>query len=398
MDYYLVSDLKESVKGILTGLNTNNVIDLEGKARRAAVTLLMKADVPEMEDVYALNTYDGVFDYIAPPNVFGSLIKDVRPQGVSRSPLDVPYKKPLQDFDLMKQTLSSGVMVTFEQRKTSQIMRLANTRNEALFMIDTMTDDTLWTVSGDASGLAVDRTNFYDSPASLRFNLAAGGTQGLLTQTFSSQSDLSAYDGVGVIFLAVYLPNVTAITSIAVQLGNDSTHHWNVSTTTGFLGAWVANNWLLVALDLANKTADTGVVDNTKIDYVQLQFNYTSTTKISNVRIGGMWISLPTPTEIVHETSAIFIPQNSSTPQKTITTNNDQIMLGDAAYNLYAYEFAREIALGKGATAASGIIAGIDLVLEGDGGRKLGLYQKFRGDNPAQTLRQIGSYYDIRKF
>lgn len=397
MDYF-VSDLNESVRGILSGLNINNVKDLDGKRRRAATNLLMKADVPEMTDRYALYTYDGVFDYAAPTNIFGSLVLDVRPQGVSRdSRLDVPYKKPLQDFDLMKQRLGNGTMITFEQRGIQQIMRIADTKPQSRFMIDPMSQTTYWTAGGSASSLAQDRTVFYDDPAALRFTLAAGGTQGYIEQTFTSQSDLTDYVGVGVGFLAVQLPSTIAITSIGMHLGNDSTHYWNVSATQGFLGAWIANDWLLIALDLAQSTT-TGVVDATKIDYCRVYFNYTSAAALPNVRVGGLWLSLPSPTEIIHETTAIFVPTGTSTRNKAISANNDGIILGDAAYNLYAYEFAREIALGKGGSIASGLIAGIDLVLEGDGTRKLGLYQKFRGDNPAQTLRTVGSYYKVRRF
>ncbi len=299
----------------------------------------------------------------------------------------------------MKQRLSNGTMIAFEQRGTQQIIRLADTKTQARIIIDPMSDSTDWTLAGNATGLADDRTNFYDQPSALRFNLAAAGTQAYIEQTSTSQTDLTDYEGVGVAFLAVNLPagSASAITSIGMRLGNGSANYWDVSATQGFLGAWIASDWLLIALDLANATT-TGTVDPATIDYVRVYVNYTSTTALPNMRMGGLWLSLPSPTEIIHETTAIFVPQNSSTPQKTISTDNDSLILGQAAYQLFAYECAREIALGKGGSIASGLIAGIDLVLEGDGGRKLGLYQKFRSDNPSQTLRQVGSYYEIRRF
>lgn len=392
--YYQVSDLKESIRGILTGLNLTNVRDLNGKLQRAATTLLMKADVGEMTDRSTIYLYDGVFDYAPVSTIFGSLILDARPQGITRdSRLDKPYKKPLQDFDLMKQRLSNGVLITFEQRGMQQIVRLAQTRADALAMIDPMSQTDDWAVGGNASGLAQDLTMYYDNPASLRFNLAAGGTQGYIEKTFSTQSDFSRFEGVGVAFLAVSLPSASAITSIGMHLGNSSGNYWNVSDTEGFLGAWIANDWLLVALDLAAATT-TGTVDPATIDYVRLYFNYTSASILANVRVGGLWLSLPSPYELIFETPAIFVPDTSTTRQKTVTNDNDTIILGDAAYHIYAYECAREIALGKGGSIANGLIAGIDLVLEG-GPKKLGLYQKYRGDNPSQTLKSIGNYYSF---
>lgn len=392
--FYQISDLKTSVAGILTGVNVNNIIDFKGKCQRAAVNMLMKGDIPEMSDRYAMYLYDQVFDYAPPPTIFGSLIQDVRPQGVSRSPYtDYPYKKPLLDFDIMKQTLRNGTMITFEQRSMQQIMRIAQAKTQPAATIDPMSQIGGWIAGGNASGLTQDLTVYYDDPASLRFNLAANGTQGYIEQTYTSPTDLTQYEGVGVGFLAVSLPSASAITSIGMHLGNDNAHYWDVSATQGFLGAWVANDFLLVALDLSKSTA-TGSVDPTKIDYVRVYFNYTSTSQLSNVRVGGLWLSLPSPTEILFETPAIFVPSGSTTPQKTITADSDSLTLADAAYGIYCYEVSREIALGKGATIASGLIAGLDLVLEGNGGGKIGLYQKFRGDNPAQTLRTVGNYYD----
>jgi hypothetical protein len=392
---YTVANLLDAIRGELTGLNTGNVADLNGKLERAAITLLMKADVAEMMDVQAIDCYDGVFDYTPPGTIFGSLVKDFRPQGISRSRIDTPYKKPLQDFDLMKQRLSDGTLIAFEQRGQRQIMRLAQTRALARVILDNMTATTGWTAAGDASGLAQDTTVYYDSSSALRFNLAANGTQGTLTRTINSVN-LSAYDGVGVAFLAVRLPSASAITSIGVRIGSSAANYWDVSATQGFLGAWQANDWLIVALDLATMVM-TGTVVNTAITYVQVYFNYTSTTKLSNVRVGGLWISLPTPFEAVFETPAIFIPSGSTTaaPQKTITNANDTITLGDAAWNLFVKECARAIAAGKSGTPASGVIARLDLELEGNGSTKLGLYQKYRGDNPSQSLRTVGSYYDV---
>lgn len=392
-----VADLKTGIAGVLTGISLRNVTDANGKIQRAVVNLLMKADIAEMMDRHPINLYDGVFDYTPPSTMFGALIKDARPQGVSRdSRLDSPSRKPLVDFDLMKQRLSNGVIVAFEQRGIQQIMRIAQTKAFARALIDPMSQTTGWTAGGDASGLAQDLTVYYDDPASLRFNLAANGTQGYIEKTFSSNSDLTQYNGVGVGFLAVQLPSATSITSIGMRLGSSSANYWNISATQGFLGAWIANDWLLIALDLS-LSSTIGTVDKTKINYLRVYFNFTSTVQLSNVRVGGLWLSLPTPFEILFETPAIFVPSGPSTPGKKITTDNDGIILGDAAFNLLVYEGAREIALGKGGTSASGIISGIDLVLEGNSAAgKLGLYQKYRGDNPAQTLREVGSYYSMR--
>lgn len=392
--FYQVSDLRQSIRGILTGLNTNNVVDWNGKLQRVATTILMKGDIPEMSDRYALDLYDGVFDYVSPPNLFGSLVQDVRPQGVSRNRFDIPYKKPLMDFDLMKQRLNNGVLLTFEQRGVQQVMRLAQTRATPRVDLGSVAVLGTWVAGGAAQSLALDQTVFYQSPAAIRLNLnsAPGGGLGYAETTINS-ANLSAYQGVGVVFVAIRLPDANAassVSSIGVHVGNNNANYWDVSATQGFLGAWTYGDFLIVALDLANAST-TGSVTNTAITYLRVYFNYTSATPINNVYIGGVWVSLPTPYEIPFETTALFCPSGSTTRQKTTTTDSDVIILGDAGYQLYAYEVAREIAFGKGGSIASGLISGIDLVLEGNAS-KIGLYTKFRQDNPAQTLRNVGSW------
>lgn len=204
--------------------------------------------------------------------------------------------------------------------------------------------------------------------------------------------DLTTYEGVGVVFMPVWMPDAAAVTSISLRLGNNNANYVQLTVTRGYLGAFISQDWFLVAFDLASDDLTTvGTPDFSAINYVRVTFNYDGVRQ-NNERIGGLWVSLPSPYEIIFETPAIFVPQDSTTPQKVITNDNDALILGDAAYQIYTYECAREIALGKGGTIASGLIAAIDLVLEGDGGKKLGLYQKFRGDNPNQSIRQVGSW------
>lgn len=393
--FYQVSDLKQTIGGILAGLNVDNVKDFNGKLQRTAVTVLMKGDIPEMSDKFALDLYDGVFDYSPPPTLFGSLVQDVRPQGISRlSRFDIPYKKPLLDFDLMKQRLSNGAMIAFEQRGIQQVMRLAQTRAQPKVVLGSVAAIGNWVAGGAAASLAVDQTVYYEFPAALRFNLSSAPSGGLgYIETTINAANLSAYQGVGVVFVAVRLPSAAAaaaVSSIGVHVGTNNANYWDVSATTGFLGAWSYGDFLLVALNLANASM-TGWVATGAITYVRVYLNYTSAAQIPNVYVGGVWVSLPTPYEILFETPALFVPTGTTTRQKQVSLPSDMIVLGDAAYQLYAYECAREIALGKGGSIASGLIFGIDLILEGNAA-KIGLYNKFRQDNPSQTLKQVGSW------
>lgn len=382
-----VGNLKDSVSGILTGTNLNNVTGLNQALERAARNLLQNADIPEATEREALTLYNGVYDYTAPTKIFGSALVDLRPQGVARELDDGTYKKPIILFDRTKTITPSGYNVAFEWRQGVGRMRVSSSKPQSKIVLDMMNVTTGWTASGNASGLAQDKTNFYQSNASLRFNLAASGSQGILTKTLDTAKDLTDYEGVGVVFLAIRTPSASALTSIRLRLGSDSSNYFQVTDTDGFLGAWVANDWLLVALDLSGAT-ETGTVDIDSGDYAQLAFNYDGTA-MTNFRVGGLFVSLPSPSELIYQTAAIF--KASGAILQTITNDADEIVLSDPAYLIYEYESALEIHLQNGGELNKG--RGLTLFA-----RLKELYQKYQGDNPSQQLREIGRYTSGPRF
>lgn len=387
-----VSDLKTEVSAILTGIDLDQVSDLEGSFERAVSTTIQKADILEASGRLPIMLYDGVTDYLGPSTIFGGALIDIRPQGVNRNSFEDVEKMPIMRFDQTKFFTPSGYRVTFEDRQGTLVMRIAQNFAQQSISIDSMTNTDGWTLSGNGTGLAQDNTVYYHQPASLRFNLPAAGSQALMTKTLDNALDLSQYEGVGVAFLAIYMPNPTPITGVTLLLGSSPSNYVGITETEGFLGAFYANDFLLIAFDLAEGST-VGSPNFSTIDYVQVALDYNGTA-VPNVRLGDLFISLPSPHEVLFYSPAVFVPDTAgSVPQIDITSDNDTILFRPAAYNIYVQEAAREVAKNQGGDISSGVIAAIDLVLEGKG-NKLGLYQQFRGDNPSEEIRQVGSYYD----
>lgn len=391
-----VADLREDVGTILTGIDLDEIVNLYGNFERAVSTTIQKAPILEASGREPIMLYSNVYTYNAPDTIFGGALIDVRPQGIDRNYWDEVEKLPMMRFDLGKTcTVPSGYRVTFESRKTDILMRIQQDFSPQEITLDSMTDTDGWTLSGDGSGLAKDSTVYYHTPASLRFNLSASGAAVELKKTLDTAIDLSDYEGVGVIFLAIYMPNQTAtspITSITATIGSAPTDTVSVTETEGFLGSFYKNDFLLVAFDLSNGTT-TGTPDYTKIDYLEVDIDFDGTAT-PNVRVGDLFIALPSAHEVLFYSPAVFV-HNDGDASASITDDSDVILFHPAAYNIYVQEAAREVAKNEGGDISSGLIAGIDLVLEGNGRGKVGLYQQYRGDNPSEELRQIGNYYDI---
>lgn len=398
MSLKTVADLKYSVAGILSGVDLGNVDDVNGCLVRAASTFLQKADVPEASGIQNITLYSGVFNYICDPRIYGTAINDIRPQGISRQPNDFVVKVNQQDFDRTKDYYyPSGTMSTFQYENGVPIIRIVAPFPKQQNIIDAMNATTGWTAAGSASGLTQDTTVFYQSPASLRFTLT-GSSTGTLTKTENSMN-LSTYQGVGVAFLAIEMPSTATasyLTSIQLKLGSSSSNYSSVTATTGFLGSWVAGNWLLVAFDFS--TASTvGSPNWSAITYVQASIATTGT--ITNFRVGGLWLSFPTPAQILYQSAAIFIASGTTTPTTAITADTDTIIFSDPAYNIYTFESALAVLLNTGGGASDATMASIQSVLNGARTRtgtviNLGLYDLYRGDNPSQELRSLGTWYD----
>lgn len=387
-----VSSYKDSIAGLLSGISLNNVDNLNGALERAARVLVQQADVPEACGTQNLMLYDGVTDYACDTKIFGTAINDIRPQGVTRNVNDFVYKKPGEMFDRTKKYVRSGTMATFEYVNGVPIIRIVSTIPQPKIEIDPMTSDTGWTAGGSASGLTEDTTVYYQQPSSLRFTLT-GSSTGTLTKTLTSTLDMSSYEDVGVAFLAIYIPNgstASNLTSISLRLGSSDSAYDSVSDTDGFLGAWTAGEWLLVAFDFAGASS-TGTPDWSAIDYVQVRLAHSAT--FTNFRVGGLWMSLPTPVQVLYQSAAIF-KASGANPTETITSNDDTIILNNPAYTLFEYEGALSVLQQTGASESSQMMQTFKTILHGNGVNDFGLYGMFRGDNPSQELRMSGSWYD----
>ena len=222
MAYKTVSNLRDSVSGILTGINLNSVQNLNGAFERAARELCTLIYVPEASGKQAITLYDGVFDYATPTTIFGGSLVDFRPQGMSRTANDYVLKQPIAVFDRTKAYLQNGYQMTFEYVKGVGRVRIVSAKPTPRIELDSMTETTGWTAAGSASGLTKDTTVFWEEPAALRFTLT-GSSAGTLTKTITSQ-DLTDYTGVGVVFLAIRTPSASSLTSIEIRIGSDASN------------------------------------------------------------------------------------------------------------------------------------------------------------------------------
>lgn len=380
-----VGELKDSLGSLLVGVTLDNVTDLNGSLERSARAMAQYIKVPEASGKSNYMIFDGVTDYIPPDTIFGGSVTDFRPIGQPRTYLDDVYKMYVKDFDISKGYFYDGVHLTFDPNNGQPIMRVESARAVARIIIDGMNDTSGWTAGGNASNLAKDTTVYYNQPAALRFTLAAAGSAGYIERTLANTLDLTDYEGVGSVFLAVDSPSASAITSWSIRLGSSPTSYFTVTNTEGFTGPFVADDYQIIQFDLAN-AIETGNVDIENVDYARITANYDGTA-MTNVRVGAFFTSLPIPYQLTNASAAIF--NKDGVLSNAITNDNTLIVLGDAGYTPYQYQCALDILLQNGGSIATGLAQNYSDKLFNP---KDGLYTLFRMDNPSNEIRTVGSY------
>lgn len=390
-----VEDLENNVSAILTGIDLNEVNDLFGCFQRAASTLVQQADVPEASGREPFFLYDGVTNYPVPASIFGAALVDLRPQGRNRQPWDTVQKTFIERFDRYKNwNTPSGYIITFEYYQGTPVLRINSNQATQGLQVNGFSSTTGFTAGGNASGLAVDTTVYWQQPGSLVFNLAAAGSEGTLayvTPANQPNISLSSYLATGVAFVPIMLPATGAVTSIKLRIGSSSSNYYQMIATAPFNSPFIANYFQQLAFYLNQATVVGAPVAAQSGNYIELLIEYNGTA-LNGVRVGGLQVSLPSAQEMLFYSAAIF-QSGTDAPSTSINSASDVILLGDPAYNLYVRECARGVALQQGGALGSGIIAQLDLELEGDGRNKIGLYQKFRGSNPSEELRTVGNWY-----
>lgn len=387
-----VQQLKESVSGLLTGVNLNNITNLDTALSRAARYVAQKIDAPEAVGNEPIELYSGVYYYKAPEILFGTAVNLIRRQGNVNDIGQYSYKVPMDVFTRGKFNLPNGYMLDLEYKKGVGVIGISSVIPLPRVNFSPMSDGSDFTNDGTASAAITDQVNYFEQPSSIRFNLVGAGT-GTQTTTFDAV-DISDYQGVGVVFLAVETPSIADLTDITIRLGSDATgasNYLQITETEGFLGAWQANDWTLVAYDLAGATG-SGTVNYSAIDYFQARI--TTTDTINNFRLGGCWVAMPSLNEIIYQTAALFKDSTTGALSQEITSDNNLIILNDAAFSILELECAKTISLQQAGGQYTDQVRGFDNILL-DNNAQQGLYSRYTANNPSNQLRSLDSYYDV---
>ncbi len=335
---YSVLDLKNDTVGELHGTTANQVQNFGGVINRAARQLMLDIDCQETKRQveFVAPIFNTVFDYPLAADVKGNKIIAIYPQ-VQRLPIDIWTQAYNQAFDVAKQNIYSAAnLFTINFNTSLKTIRInAPYLNPPVIIsqIDNVTDNGMWATGGTGSNLTVNNTNFAQGAGSLQFDATTGAAY--IENSTITAIDLSAVENQSSLFVWVYVPTASNLTSVNLRWGSSSSNYYDKTVTQTQQGTAFVNGWNLCQFSWS-AASTTGTPDSSSISYGRVTLNLTANA--TAVKVNGMNSILGTVLNYSYYSKYLFRNSSTGTYQETVLDDSDLINLDTESFNLLTYQ------------------------------------------------------------
>lgn len=329
---YNVQQLENDLSSVLHGTTLDQVVSPLGLINRAARDLLLDLDAQETKRIQQLPIFNSVYDYPCFADLKGNAAIDIFPQ-VNRQWSDYWSQQFNQDFDLSKLTsLRDSFTVLFNTAtKSLRINAPSLTAPTILNQASDTSNNGTWSVTGNASNLTANNTNFQSAGGALQFDLGSSPSNGGVVNNLSASTDISSMLNQGSLFVYVYLPTGSEFTSIDLSWGSDPTDYYSVTATTNQMNVAFNDGWNLIQFPWLGATV-TGSPDPSQITYLEVLFNYTANQ--TGVLANNIFAGMPLLCNIEYYSKYLFRDNVTGTFQENATDPSNLINLDTDSYNL----------------------------------------------------------------
>jgi len=331
---YNILALKNDLTGALHNTELNQITNLDGLIYRAARQLLLDIDPQETKRQVEFTTpiFNGVFEYAIAPDVKGNKLIDIYPQ-VNRLPIDIWSQAYNQAFDVAKQNIfgfSNMFTINFNTSlKTIRINAPFLNNPDVINQMESIADNGTWTVGGTGSNLEVNNTNFVQGAGSLQFDTTVGTSY--LENSDMTSVDLSSVENQSSLFVWVYVPTGSNLTSVNLRFGSSASDYWTLTTTQTQQGTSFVNGWNLCQFTWNSMTA-VGSPDSTAIDYARVSLAMLGTN--TGVKLNGLDSVLGTVLSYEYYSKYLFRDASTGVYQEEVTDDSNLINLDTESFNL----------------------------------------------------------------
>lgn len=390
-----ILEIKNHLVGKLhAGSALRKVSNINHAFERAALNVLSSIKPLDSERNQPLSAlvYDDVYNMPLPTD-FGWPI-DLAPSG-DRLSYDIASHRLAQDFDLRKAILNKTVSI--EGNDGTKFLRV-NWRNQAPIVIDAMDATTGWSIVGTASSIGLQKVYKISGSSSLEFNVAATGDG--IQKTTIPAINLTDKDEIADVFIWLEIKNATDlanINSVTAVWGNDLTTKYLTSPaiTAQADGTAFKVGWNRLAF-LRDTATATGTLVPSAIDSFKLTFNIDA--PITNLRVDSIVFAIGRPFDLKYYSKYSFKSAAGVYLQRPTDENGlDTVVFSDIALLIFIEEAVKECAMQIEGADSRADIAFADSRLYGnpdspDPILRIGLYARYRGENPSQIKKPVGSW------
>lgn len=386
-----ISDVKNSLAGMMHSTDLNKVTNIDDLFRRAANKVLAEINPPETIQIAQITNavHAEIYDYSAPSDLKGNMVIDIRPQ-VNRELEDRLGQRFIEPFDLRKKNNTFAVRYD-AGGKSLRLSKAISPSAKTLHNMNSITANGTWAVGGDATNLTADDLNYMSGSACLNFDVDGSGTTGYIEISDMTDIDLSDQDEIGQIFVRVYIPDSSAVTNFILRWGNDSSNYWHATVTSPHDQSTFKTGWNILRFNW-NGATEVGTVAPATIDYLRLTVTYDGTAD-TDFRVDKIACSAGEIWEIVYYSKYLF-RTSGGTWQETTSNNTDILNLDVDGYNIFLNECAILVAQQVQDDSMTQDIDFFKKELYGDPTkpRQKGLYSQYRAKNPSQVKKPIDFY------
>jgi len=390
-----IAQLKTTIASRLHGTTLNKLSDFYTLCRDTAEQVLSRADLAETNrrTLLANAIYDKVFDYSLPADFKAP--SDLKPQSANYNLYNNSSLARTFNKQFGNQKANNQFAVVWENG--IQFLRFAKYINTPLLLdpADSLTENGVWSVGGNASNLVVDTLNKISGIGSLKATVSSSG----------------------------------AVVNVILRIGSDSSNYFTKTITAGHFEAFMTG-FNLCRFDLSD-AIETGTVVKTSIDYIRVTVTYNTnqtafyektlsnvldmsvnsgdyfsngaiflyldfgtvlslaTLRLDNItaQIGGLY-------DISYYSTSLFRSAAGSWINEP-TIDTDLLNLSPTSFKIFEAEMCRIITQQVQGAMGSWDYAYWNRELEGDGQDKIGLYDQYLIQFPSERIDSQTSYYEI---
>ena len=331
---YTVQQLKTDLENSLHGTTLNSIQGVNQVIQRASSQLLFDLDAMETKRTVQLASpiYDKIYDYALPVDVKGEKIIDLKPQ-VNRTVQDNYSQAYNTAFDIAKGYTTGGQFsIEYNQGvKTIRINSPFNSTGITINQSDSITGNGVWSVSG-LSNLQEDNLQYVSSSSSLSADLVTPTLTGYFENSTMTAVDLTDHELQGQVFVYVYLPTASAITSVSLAWGSSNANYWTGTKTLDYYGNAFQNGWNLIGVNWSTATK-VGTPDVTLVNYAKVTI-LANTTNQYGIRMDNIVSQLGVLMNLEYYSKYMFRDAITGAFQESITDDSNIINLDTETRNL----------------------------------------------------------------